>query len=779
MELLPGSSADDLLAAGWPFRTPGLVEDPASRHGLVVTVEGAGDLVPNSLCAATLLKERPPLVTWLPTGLPEERFSLVLLGRRPPAGGSASQDAARPRLRLWWLVVDIPGLSEEEQPEGPYCYGLAGNYGAVEQGCTAMAYEPCADCSELVVLLFRQGPGPALAAGMAGIGREDFSLEAFAQNFGFAPALAAVALTLSSALAPAPCAAAERPLAHSRGGELVVDPEAPKTLTAALARTAKVFPDRGLTIYDTAGKHKCLSFSELQLRALVVGRCLGRRAAEIGGAALLQVPTLAEHFITFWGCLLSGVRPVAVAIPPSYEDPAHAVCGKIRNTWQLLGEPPVITVEHHAMKVQQLRTTMSSLRLLTFEELSAAAEELSAASVGGGLPEVCPADIAFNQLSSGSTGVPKVIQITHRGVVAHIHGEAQFCGVGPDDVHVSFLPVDHVVPILTVHCCDVYHGCEEIQGEVAWVVSEPLRWLRLISEHRATRTWSPNFAFKMVADVLRRNPSIDEPIDLSCCRYWMNAGEQVTIPVCEDFLEQTARFGVPRSAMQPSFGMAEACTCMTYNNEFDRRSATRLGRVAFVNLGPPVPGIEIRIADESHQTLPEEKTGRFQIRGPVVTPGYFKNDEANEAASVGDDWFNTGDVGFIKDGCLYLTGREKEMIIIRGANFYCYEIEDVVNALTSVLPTFTAAVSAFDPSAGTEGLVIFLVPRGGASSAASVDECADVMREVRTTLIRHIGLTPSHIICLAQDEFPKTTSGKIQRNDLAKAFCAGKFKGRT
>merc|ERR1712217_950312 len=230
---------------------------------------------------------------------------------------------------------------------------------------------------------------------------------------------------------------------------------------------------------------------------------------------------------------------------------------------------------------------------------------------------------------------------------------------------------------------------------------------------------------------------------------------------------------------QPSFGMAEACTCMTYNNRFGERSAARLGRSTFVNLGPPVPGVEIRIADDTDQTLPEEVVGRFQIRGAVITPGYWKNAEANREAFVGDDWFNSGDVGFIKDGKLYLTGREKEMIIIRGANFYCYEIEDVVNALSSVTPTFTAAVSSHDPATGTEGLAIFFVPRNGSGSVRTIaDEPLEVVREVRNTLVRHIGLTPSHVVPLAQEEFPKTTSGRIQRSQLAKALKAGDFDAR-
>ena len=176
---------------------------------------------------------------------------------------------------------------------------------------------------------------------------------------------------------------------------------------------------------------------------------------------------------------------------------------------------------------------------------------------------------------------------------------------------------------------------------------------------------------------------------------------------------------------------------MTYNNDFETAAASRLGRSAFVDLGPPVPGVAIRIAGEEGETLREEETGRLEIRGPVVTVGYLKNEEANAEAFKDSEWFNSGDVGFILKGRLHLTGREKEMIIIRGANFYCYEVEDVVNSLEEVVATFTAAVSLHDPSSGTEGLAVFFVPRRAAVEV-------EVAREIRSKLVRHMGLAPSH-----------------------------------
>ncbi|OLQ14077.1 Protein strawberry notch-like 1 [Symbiodinium microadriaticum] len=770
---------------------------------------------------------KQPLVTWQPSGGPEDLFCLVVL------------------LESWlaWLVIDIPGAQSIK--DGLPRFGLAGNCWAVEHGKELASYQllpegvqPSAALdSEYCVLLFSQ---PArLANPKAGSGREEreaeekptkktsrvawqVQREAFSQE-SFAEAEGLVQMASSSTrLKKTPLEASKPPAtrkpALSSGGSLIIPADAPKTLTEALERTAAERGQKGLILYDTAGKTEELTFANLLKRARLVAAGLVRfrigkasmasSPTEHREAAVLQVTRMPEHFACFWGALFSGTCPVTVAIPPErmalsqdYTDSAHAVCSKIRNVWHLLDDvgsglkfiarivtvlfehcfgcaslilaavgsrffpmqdrPPIITMGSHVEKLQQLDLStpdvaVTEVPLLTVEtslfwSISMTSRMRSPMKVSKKGAEAAswspsPEDVAFYQLSSGSTGVPKCIQIAHRGVVAHVQAEAQFCGYGPDDIHVNFLPLDHVVPILTV------------------------------AERQLRR-------FKLVADALRQEKKEAE-MDLSCCRYWMNAGEPVTIPVCEDFLEQTQRLGVRRAAMQPSFGMAEAalawavlvllfhkepslgrleaCTCMTYNNRFEVCGASRLGRPTFVNLGPPVPGIEIRIADDNGETLPEEEIGRFQIRGPVITPGYLNNEAANKEAFVGDDWFNTGDIGFIKEGQLYLTGREKEMIIVRGANFYCYEVEDVVNAMEHVLPTFTAAVSAHDPLSGTEGLAIFFVPR------PSLDE-DDVEEASRGVVTIHI----CHVVPLAAEDFPKTTSGKIQRSKLKQALQDG------
>jgi amino acid adenylation domain-containing protein len=234
--------------------------------------------------------------------------------------------------------------------------------------------------------------------------------------------------------------------------------------------------------------------------------------------------------------------------------------------------------------------------------------------------------------------------------------------------------------------------------------------------------------------------------------------------------------------MQPAFGMAECCTCITYRQQFDAAtpniftledSRAQQKPRAFVDLGAPMPGVAIRIVDASNNLLPEGVIGRFQMKGAVVTPGYLNNAKANAESLVGDGWFNSGDLGFIRDGHLALTGREKETIIVYGANHYCYEIEEQVGELDNVRPTFVAAVGVYNATIATDELVLFYVPKKPfADNTTLVQDAADIAAWMAT----HIGLRCSYVIPVQAQDFPKTTSGKIQRLQLKSQFIAGQYR---
>jgi acyl-CoA synthetase (AMP-forming)/AMP-acid ligase II len=559
-------------------------------------------------------------------------------------------------------------------------------------------------------------------------------------------------------------------------------------LTEALLRRAEQ-RDRGVRYIQREGHEDFQSYAELLAEARCVLAGLRKLGLKPGDRVILQIDSLRNHFTTFWGCVLGGFTPVTVAVATSYED-KNGVVSKLWNTWKLLKGPLIITSGHLEKAIQGLAGFMEMPGLRT-----TAVEPLKENTPAQEIFESKPEDLVFFQLTSGSTGVPKCIQETHRGIIHHIHGSAQFNGYKAENVTLNWLPVDHVVPILTSHLKDVYLGCAQIHVKSDVVLSDPLRWLDLMERYRVTHTWCPNFGFKLVSDRLAGMESDRERAkknwDLSAVELMMNAGEQVTLPVVKDFLERTARFGIRQQAMQPSFGMAEVCTCMTYQNEFTvetgvyRFKKNTLGglmefaekddpaAVTFVDLGPVMPGVEIRITDNQNQVVPEGVVGRFQIRGAVVTPGYLYNDAANADAFVGDGWFNSGDLGFILNGRLTLTGREKEMIIVRGANFYCYEIEDVVNGIEGVEPTFVSSSAVPNAETGSEGLAVMFVPKAGKSD----EELLALTKTIRAKVGTSLGISPAFVIPLEKSGFLKTTSGKIQRGQMKKNFEAGEYNG--
>ncbi len=572
----------------------------------------------------------------------------------------------------------------------------------------------------------------------------------------------------------------DEPAAFSDGGPLVSEDGMPKTLSEALLRTSANEPAKGIVHVQFNGSEVFQSYPALlqDARRLLSG--LYSEGLVAKDRAILQIESLQDFFPAFWACILGGITPVSVAVAPTY-DVENSVVLKMLNAWKSLGRPSIIASESLMAPLSRIAGVAQADRpkLLSVSALRAHPPVQSTAPVS-------PDDTAFLQLSSGSTAMPKCIKETHRAVISHIQASRQFNGYGPDDVTLNWLAMDHVVPLLTFHVKDVYLGIQQIQAPPASILEDPLTWLDLIDRHRVTHSWSPNFGYKLLSDALAR--SGNRTWRLSSLKYFMNAGEQVTLLVVHALLRSLACFNVPPRVMQPAFGMAEVATCITYQNHFDfvtgvhrfrksslggklvRASDGDQNAIDFIDLGPPIPGVRIRIVDKHGRVLPEAVIGRLQIEGDIVTPGYLNNAAANQEAFVGDGWFNTGDLGFILDHRLTITGREKEMIVLYGVNYYSHEIEDIVNRTEGVVSTYAAACGIADARAGTEELAIFFSCRH-----EGIERQLEVIKNIRANVARELGVNPRYFVPIAKAAFPKTTSGKIQRTQLKTGLAAGDF----
>jgi acyl-CoA synthetase (AMP-forming)/AMP-acid ligase II/NAD(P)-dependent dehydrogenase (short-subunit alcohol dehydrogenase family)/acyl carrier protein len=571
------------------------------------------------------------------------------------------------------------------------------------------------------------------------------------------------------------------PSSYCCGPALEVPAGAPETLVEALLRVAERWGDeRGLTVYESATDRVFISYRTLVTRATRIAAGLRLHGVERGDPVLLQMDRLSDHFAGFWGAVLAGAAPVGVARAPSYEE-SNAVLSKLWNTWTLLGEPALLASESLCAPLRRAeRLYGASFEPLSLERLEAAA------SAGDTAFDACPEDVVFIQLTSGSTGVPKCVPETHRAVIAHVLGASQMSAYTEHDVGLNWLSLDHVVPLLTCHLRDTYLGLQQIHVRTQAVLVDPLLWLDLIEAHRVTLSWAPNFGFKLVNDALARAGG--RSWDLSSLRRVMNAGEQVTLPVSAAWVRNLAPFGVRADVMQPAYGMAEVATAVTYANDFAPERAAHVVRkaslggvldlvetggpdtITFVDVGPPIPGVELRITSGAGGVLPECVIGRIQVRGRVTLPCYLENAEATAETLLADGWFDTGDLGFVRDGRLTVTGRSKEMIIVRGANFYCYEVEDVVNDTPGVLSTFSAVCAMDDPATGSEGLAVFFVPEKRTTRPDPA-----LIASVQERITREFGVAPTCVLPLTREAFPKTTSGKIQRTQLRKALARGDF----
>ncbi|WP_424101440.1 SDR family NAD(P)-dependent oxidoreductase [Moorena producens] len=579
---------------------------------------------------------------------------------------------------------------------------------------------------------------------------------------------------------PQPEDSDSKALAFSDGGLLNIPEDAPRTLTEALIKTATQFKKRQIIYVLGEGKADFQTYGSLLEEAKSILNGLYQMGLTAGSRAILQIQSLRDYFPILWACIIGGIKPVTVAVASKYEE-TNSVVKKFYNTWELLEQPPILASDSLIEQLDSLKNflPMSNLKVVSVSRLANYPPTVE-------IHQSHPDDVAFFQLTSGSTGAPKCIQETHKGIIAHIHAAQQFNGYLDSDICLNWLPVDHVVPILTTHLKDVYLGCQQIEVATEIILANPLTWLDLIEEYKVTHTWAPNFGFKLVSDSLLKVPS--KGWDLSSIKFLMNAGEQVTLPVIEEFLNLVGPYGIKSNAMQPAFGMAEACTCMTYQNQFIPETGVHqvekssLGgklqiaqddaqdTIDFIDLGKPVPGVQIRITDQNNQLLPEGVIGRFQIKGTVVTPGYLNNTTANQEAFVGEGWFNTGDLGFIINGHLIITGREKEQIVINGVNYYCYEIEAIVNQIEGVEPTYAGACGLASYSQGTEKLAVFFTPQ---NSNREID--IELIKKIKGQVSTNMGINADYVIPLERQDFPKTTIGKIQRSLMKKMLAKGDF----
>ena len=495
------------------------------------------------------------------------------------------------------------------------------------------------------------------------------------------------------------------------------------------------------------------SYGDLLHQAQCILGSLRDRGLQPQDKVILQLGNPRYFFACLWGCFLGGFVP----IPLGVELAVDFANSKLYRVWRDCDRPLIISD--------------------TGIEVAVEVKDLLDRKPDDNCHYGKSDDLALLLFTSGSTGKPKGVMLSARNLVASVYGMAQVNQLGDRDITLNWMPLEHVASLVMFHLTEVYLGCQQIQVQSELILQNPLQWLDLIDRYRVTATWSPNFAYSLV------NQKLDEASkqhwDLSCVRWMGNGAEAVVGQTSQRFLELLSPYGLASAVLSPGYGMSETTSGITHSNKFYRNMNRD-----FVEVGAPIPGVSLRIVNEDGDLVPEGETGLLQVKGATVTAGYYQQPELNRVFTA-DGWFNTGDLGFLIAGRLTITGRQKDVIIVNGVNYYSHEIETVVEAIqrglggppherlnqeaiAGVTVSYTAACSV--NSQQQEQIAIFF------HTSKQQDELRELINQIRHRVFTTVGVAPAYIIPVAKETIPKTAIGKIQRSQLSQRFAAGEFK---
>jgi acyl-CoA synthetase (AMP-forming)/AMP-acid ligase II/NAD(P)-dependent dehydrogenase (short-subunit alcohol dehydrogenase family) len=547
--------------------------------------------------------------------------------------------------------------------------------------------------------------------------------------------------------------------AMSDGGSLELADDAPRLLADTLMRAARSEAPNGIVYVEANGVETCQTYGSLLHEARSVLSGLRASGIRPGEPVVLQLARHRDFIPAFWGSVLGGFVPVPLA-PAASNDKMSASLQGLAAVWEALGRPAIVVDarSYDGVLAATSRAQLDGIRVLVVDHLRGE-PDLSPVTAN-------PDDLALLMLTSGSTGTPKPVRLTHRNLLLRSAGSRQLNGFSTADVTLNWMPLDHVAGLIYFHLRDVYLACRQVHVPTETVLQDPLRWLDLLERHKANVTFAPNFAYGLVNDHAARLAA--RHMDLSSVHSILNGAEAIVARTARRFMTLLAPHGLRASAMKPAWGMSETSSGVTYGDRFSL--ATVSDDDPFVEVGRPIPGVAIRIVDGDGAVVTEGAVGRLQISGATMTSGYYGNEEATSSAFTADGWFNTGDLGFILDGRLTITGREKDVVIVNSVNYYCHAIESVVETLEDVEPSYTAACAVRRASADTDSLAIFFHPRDPHAGALGA-----TLKRIRTEVGSKIGVAPEFVVPVDREAIPKTSLGKIQRSELGRRLTAGEF----
>jgi len=546
-----------------------------------------------------------------------------------------------------------------------------------------------------------------------------------------------------------------------------------------LLQSLKSTESKGITFIEGGDREVFLSYAQLYTEALGALSLLRKCNICAGDELVLQIDDQHSFIVIFWASILGGIIAVPVSTG-SKED--HE---KLFFIWDKLRNPFLISTQKYLQKLKKSSLNLNWLDV--FHQMESSHIEVMDLMSNNHcdiendrLYEASGGDIAFVQFSSGSTGDAKGVVLTHKNLLTNMHDIAMAANYSDDDSMLSWMPLTHDMGMIGFHINPLYCHMNQYLIPTNLFVRRPGLWLQKATEHKVSILCSPNFGYRYF---LKHCNLESQSWDLSSVRLIYNGAEPISKSLCDRFIQALVPYKLHPRAMCPVYGLAEASLAVSITNldedvkvlalerDYlgfgDRISVSNGGEstIAVVNVGYPIFHCEVKITDENNCQVTEQIIGQIQIRGNNVTSCYYDNEQASENVIDKEGWLNTGDLGFMSERALYITGRQKDVIFINGQNYYAHDIERIAQEVNGIELNKVVIAAHFNGETQREEVIGFIFHRG------ALDRFIPLIREVRAIINDKIGVEIDCI--LPVKNIPRTTSGKLQRFKLLSLYLSG------
>ncbi len=558
------------------------------------------------------------------------------------------------------------------------------------------------------------------------------------------------------------------------------------TLPAILRRASEASDNPVIGFFHENGETSTLTYPALLSEATHIAIGLVNEGLRPGDKMIIATATNRETLILLWAGFLCGVIPTVLQPPPTFAGYNPPVV-KLMKVVEQLDQPPVF------MSIMPAAEDVAGLNIRTIDRLNC----------NGVLPtvEIHPSDVAFIQFSSGSTGDPKGIMLTHFNILVNLDAIRIGLEFHHGETTGNWMPLFHDMGLIGYHLTPLYCAISQWHLETIDFIKNPGLWLDMLTQKRVKISGCPNFGLALTLRHLKRLKT--KPAwDFSALEGLLNGAEPISVQIMNDFVEELKPYNFRPEAMMPVYGLAEASLAATFTplmtpyvvTAFDALSLDRDGiakeipsdtlstgsedeRITGNNtknirliagVGVPLNDIEIMIIDHDNNPVPEGSAGVICLRGGSITTGYYKRGEESQK-SFSDGWFNTGDIGFFYKGSYYISGRHKDIIFKNGRHYFANDLEELACTIEGISYGKVCFAGTTNHKSDKEEVVAFLAGSPG-------EKAQETFRQLRNLLRSTLGITLDQLVMVRSNEIPKTSSGKLQRYKLIQRYIAGEFE---